>query len=344
MPRVFFTCRAAKTFLRRPLFSTQMRLHSRTILTRRNRNNGSLSSAICGQGIQKPVAPYRNGLAIACRRTHGSRKYFCLWGLSGVEKALSVASSPVCVGTENVAGPTLSSISQQFGLQTLIEKQLAIISDARLGSRADQSLIAERLLSISGEDMLSVPRKYAQDWHGTLRARFMLMTNELPRLSDTSGALASRFIILNLAESFYGQEDTDLLSRFLSELPGILNWAIEGWQRLQKRGHFVQPRSSVDTVQELEDLGSPVAAFVRERCAVGPEEEIETLRLYHAYQAWCESQGWKFTSDQVRFGRDLRAAVPGVQRGEKWRRKEHRERVYKGIALKTQGAHAGARR
>jgi putative DNA primase/helicase len=56
-------------------------------------------------------------------------------------------------GGANVAGPTLSGLGTNFGLQPLIGKPLAVISDARLSGRADQHVIAERLLSISGEDL-----------------------------------------------------------------------------------------------------------------------------------------------------------------------------------------------
>src|SRR5262249_41911205 len=49
------------------------------------------------------------------------------------------------IGRHNVAGPTLASLGANFGLQDLIGKPVAIISDARIGSRADASLIAERL-------------------------------------------------------------------------------------------------------------------------------------------------------------------------------------------------------
>ena len=38
-----------------------------------------------------------------------------------------------CFGRDNVAGPTLDSLSKNFGLQPLIGTLLAIISDARLG-------------------------------------------------------------------------------------------------------------------------------------------------------------------------------------------------------------------
>ena len=100
-------------------------------------------------------------------------------------------------------------LANNFGLAPLIDKPLAIISDARLSGRSDQAVIVERLLSISGEDILSVDRKHREPWTGSLPTRFLLLSNELPRLSDASGAMASRFVVLTLRNSFYGREDTE---------------------------------------------------------------------------------------------------------------------------------------
>jgi putative DNA primase/helicase len=52
-------------------------------------------------------------------------------------------------------------------------------------------------------------------------------------LTDSSGALASRFIILTLQNSFYGTEDHTLLAKLSKEMPGILNWAIDRKRRSQ---------------------------------------------------------------------------------------------------------------
>ena len=106
--------------------------------------------------------------------------------------------------------PTLAGLGMNFGLAPLIGKGVAIISDARLGGRADQHAIAERLLSITGEDTITVDRKYMFAWTGQLLVRFLVISNELPRLSDASGALMSRFIVLVLTHSFYGREDQTL--------------------------------------------------------------------------------------------------------------------------------------
>ena len=148
------------------------------------------------------------------------------------------------LGAANVCGPTLSSLSQNFGLAPLIGRRVAIISDARRGGKADQQEIVERLLAITGEDGLTIDRKFREGWTGKLDARFVVLTNEVPRLTDSSGALASRFIILAMVRSFFGKEDLGLGARLTRELPGILLWAIKGWERLNKRGFFVPPESA----------------------------------------------------------------------------------------------------
>jgi len=236
------------------------------------------------------------------------------------------------LGQANVCAPTLASFGTNFGLAPLIGKRAAIIADARLGGKADQSAVAERLLSISGEDSITVDRKFLPAWTGRLGVRFILLSNELPRIADASGALASRFIVWTLTESFYGKEDHGLTDRLLSELPAILNWAIAGWQRLRERGYFVQPSSSFEAIQELEDLGSPINAFLRERCEVKTGAEVEVETLFLAWQQWCKDQGRDHTGNLQSFGRDLRAALPKI-RDTRPREGEVRIRKYSGLRL-----------
>jgi putative DNA primase/helicase len=238
------------------------------------------------------------------------------------------------LGQPNVCGPTLASLSQTFGLAPLIRKQLVIISDARLGGRADQHAIAERLLSISGEDGITIDRKYLEPWTGTLPARFMIMTNELPEIADASGAFASRFIVLTMQRSFFGIEDHGLTARLLGELPGILNWAIEGWRRLQERGHFRQPASSAEAIQELEDLSSPVGAFLRERCETGPGLDVPCALLFAHWRVWCEDQGRDYPGNVQAFGRKLKAACRAIKTIQP-RVDGGRERRYEGIGIRA---------
>ncbi len=265
----------------------------------------------------------------------GQQKIFLLVGPARSGKGTIGRVLTGMLGADAVVSPTLASLETNFGVAPLIGKSAATIGDARLGGRADQAKIAERLLSISGEDSQTIDRKYLPAWTGRLTTRFLIISNELPRIADASGALASRFIVLNLTLSFLGKEDRGLTNRCLTELPGILNWALDGWQRLSERGYFLQPTSSSEAIQHLEDLGSPIKAFIRERCDIDPRRSIAAPRLYDAYREWCVDQGRDHAATVQTFGRDLHAAMPGLKTSQPYDDQGRRDqRVYMGIGLR----------
>jgi putative DNA primase/helicase len=206
----------------------------------------------------------------------------------------------------------MAGLATNFGLAPLIHARLAIIADARLSGRTDLAIVIERLLTISGEDAITIDRKHTAAWTGRLPTRLMLMSNELPRLADASGALASRFIPLILRESFLGREDIALEARVLAGLAAVFWWAVAGYRRLTARGRFIGTQAGQDAIDQLTDLASPVGAFVREWCVVKPGQQVARAELYDAWRAWCDGEGRQHTGDTAAFGRDLRAVVPGI--------------------------------
>jgi putative DNA primase/helicase len=239
------------------------------------------------------------------------------------------------IGRKNVAGPTLNSLGGEFGLAPLIGKTLAVISDARFAGR-DASIVVERLLSISGEDTLTVNRKYRDQWTGKLPSRLHVLSNELPKLGDASTAIVGRIVLLLLSNSWLGREDHELESALRSELTGILNWALDGLRRLTavNKNSFTRLASAEDAIIAMRDLASPVAAFVREKCTVKPNTEVAIDDLYAAFKRWAEDNGHSKKEKQT-FGRDLRAAVPSVSVKRPWGKPEERRRFYAGIGLRA---------
>jgi putative DNA primase/helicase len=238
------------------------------------------------------------------------------------------------VGEANVVGPSLAGLASNFGMAPLIGKTLALISDARLSGRADKGVVLERLLNISGEDVVSVDRKYGGYWTGRMTTKLVILSNELPQIDDASAALASRFIPLQTQTSFLGREDHNLRDRIQRELPAILLWALDGLDRLTARGRFQPPASSTAALKQLEDLASPVAAFIQERCMIGPNESgIQKGMLYQAYKTWCGSQGIVAPRTAVVFARDLRAAYPAIRESRPLNGGVRME-IYTGISMK----------
>jgi putative DNA primase/helicase len=238
------------------------------------------------------------------------------------------------IGDANVAGPTLGSLTGLFGLAPLINKPLAIIADARMSRRTDEAVVIERLLSISGNDTLTVDRKHKESWTGVLLSRLLLISNELPQLRDASGALPGRLILLRMLVSFFGREDRKLFDKLRPELPGILLWGVEGWRRLRERGHFIQPESGEGMVRQLEEIASPVGAFLREEYTLAAGCEVEVGDIFRKWCIWCEARNRKPGSSTA-FGRDLRAVFPGLELAKR-REGESRVNYYQGLRPKTE--------
>jgi P4 family phage/plasmid primase-like protien len=238
------------------------------------------------------------------------------------------------LGVANMAAPTVNSIAGEFGLQPLIGKLVAIISDAREPSRALAGQLVERLLMLSGEDMITLNRKNKEMWTGNLTARVVISTNEVPRFYDASGAIASRFITLATSDSFLGREDPGLTKKLLGELPAIFRWALDGRDRLMARGYFRQPDSGRDVLDELEEAGSPIGAFVADMCVLEVGAVTAFDDLFEAWKGWCAVRGHQPGSASS-FGRKLSAGFPKLSTSRPRGEGDERFKAKGGIRLKT---------
>ncbi|MGW2281989.1 DNA primase family protein [Streptomyces sp. NPDC001770] len=236
------------------------------------------------------------------------------------------------VGRENLAGPTLAGLGTNFGLSSLLGKPLAVISDARLSGH-DGGQVVERLLTISGEDTIDIDRKYRDPWTGKLPTRLMILTNELPHFGDSSGVIARRFVVLNMTVSWLGKEDTSLTDKLASEMPGIINWALDGLARLERAGRITEPPSSREAVITMQDTASPTSAFIRERCTVGPDREVPVDTLWAVWREWAEDNGVRAVGTKQMFGRNLLSVVPQLHRARPRDAYGRQVPTYTGITL-----------
>ncbi|MCG8503673.1 MAG: phage/plasmid primase, P4 family [Sphingomonadales bacterium] len=212
------------------------------------------------------------------------------------------------IGEGNYTSPIARNLAGRFGLQPLIGKQLAVISDMRHGKNINSTGLVETLLTISGEDSVSVERKKIENWEGKLNTRFLIVSNEVLQLKDTSDALGSRMIVIVTRQSFLGREDKGLTDKLREELPGILNWALDGLDRLKSRGHFVQPRSCKAEVMQMHKLTSPVKWFLDTEVVKGPGHRVRKDRFWEAFISWTLDEGLHFSGRKEHFIKDLNSA------------------------------------
>jgi putative DNA primase/helicase len=80
------------------------------------------------------------------------------------------------------------------------------------------------------------------------------------------------------------------MAMFQAELPGILNWAIEGCLEWQRDGLGV-PDEVINATREYEAEQDTFSMFLDEKCVKAPNAGALSLSLYREYKAWAEQYG-----------------------------------------------------
>jgi putative DNA primase/helicase len=215
--------------------------------------------------------------------------------------------------------------------ECLVGKRVGVFADVRFkpGRAYGQSfdpggighVSSELLLNIIGEDTVTIGRKYKGPWHGQLRLKLMLISNEVPNLNDAGGVLPSRFVKLRFGVSFFGREDVNLRARLEGELSGIAARCVRAYQRLCERGKLIQPRSAEALEQAVLASSDPFAAMALECFAADAEGSVSKTIAYNRFEAWCRANGRIDMSRNTpanKFGAKLQA-LPGFEHISTWR-------------------------
>jgi putative DNA primase/helicase len=144
-----------------------------------------------GDDKDKQIAALQETFGYLLTVDTSQEKAFLLLGPKRSGKGTMVGMLRKLLASSTVAGPALKSLANTFGLTPLIDKQLAIIDDLRVGSTKDQDILIENVLKITGRGLFTIDRKYKDAWTGCLPVKLMLLSNPMPKLGDDSAALAS---------------------------------------------------------------------------------------------------------------------------------------------------------
>lgn len=162
-----------------------------------------------------------------------AEKAFLLCGSGSNGKSVFAKVLQALVGEDNVSSVPLSRFSQPFGMQPIIGKTLNIASENEVGSRIN----TENLKSVVSGDKISVAVKYQNDVPYTPICKLVFLVNSLPETSDATYGFFRKILIVPFNHRFTDAEkDVDLFEKLRAEMPGILNWALEGLRRLKGNG------------------------------------------------------------------------------------------------------------
>jgi putative DNA primase/helicase len=160
---------------------------------------------------------------------------------------------------------------------------------------------------ISGE-ALQVERKYRDPVTVLPRCKIAWAMNELPRVADANSGLFRRVKVVKFPSLPANERDPEIKNDIEEEGAGILNWALEGLDRLRKRGRFEIPGEVEEATTQFREKNDVPALFVADRCVVEADAKEKASQLYSEYKHWCEDNGHRAQSstrlsdDWIRIG------------------------------------------
>ena len=143
---------------------------------------------------------------------------------------------------------------------------------------------------ISGEP-ITVDLKHKTPIEFTPAAKVLWSMNDLPRVTDANNGIFRRVKVIHVKPIPKDLMDPDVKKTIKTEGAGILNWALDGLERLRARGHFEIPEAIELETNEFKASNDAEQAFVNDECNVHPSGQTKSSTLYEAYKNWCKANG-----------------------------------------------------
>ena len=195
-----------------------------------------------------------------------------------IEKLLGQYCTAVPIATMiKVRNETVGDdIMSLVGCRTLISREL----------EKESTLNSAKLKQLTGNDSVSARNLRAKYQKVKIKGKFLIITNEIPRITDKSNGIWRRMHVLPFTRSFDDDEaDIDLEDKLTAELPGIFNWAMEGLRRYQING-LAETKLMRKIKLDLREEVVPLEEFIATHYEVSTTERINTRTLYDHYRAW----------------------------------------------------------
>lgn len=159
-----------------------------------------------------------------------------------------------------------------------------------VASETDESKVldAARVKSLTGDQYVNARPIYGENRPIKPEGKIFLAFNEQPDILDKTDGIWRRMHMIPFPHNFTkvpGKNNLKLGMQLLQELPGILNWALEGLREWEKVG-LAMPEALVGMVEDYRRESDSLTAFFETCCEFGPGMEVDREDLYRAYTTW----------------------------------------------------------
>lgn len=230
-------------------------------------------------------------------------------------------SIPSATFTRNVMNTQTNDLAMMQG------KRFVMAAESLSATKMDE----QKLKKISGGDELTVRFLHHEFFSFRPIAKVWLFLNHMPMFDDDSYSFWRRVRLIPFQRTFKGEDiDYQLIPKLQSELPGILNWLVDGARLWYEEGLKVTPESVTLATEDVRQGNNRLVDFLAEWCEEKDDYSEKASTLYTAYIRWAEFRNFQRRDimSQNAFGRLITDKYKKIRTQE--------GNYYQGITLKVE--------
>lgn len=236
------------------------------------------------------------------------KAFMCLGGgRNGKGKLVSLMET--FIGKKNCCNIPLQDLGNDKFAKSRLHNKLANLSaDLNKTGLKDTGIFK----SLTGRDLITADRKFLEHIEFRNYAKMIFATNELPYTYDDTDGFWDRWIIIDFIYKFVdipknGNEkkiDTNILMKITTdkEMIGLLNWALDGYDRLFRNNKFSVSTTTENIKREWKRKSSSFAAFLMDNiekdCSIGAF--LSNNQINNSYSIYCEKYSLVPESGRIR--------------------------------------------
>lgn len=212
--------------------------------------------------------------------------------------------------------------------------RLVMAQESEEGAKLDSAFVK----ATAGGDIISARDLYGKPIKIYPRWLSVLVTNACPIFEDPTEGTIRKIIRIHFPRNFEKdpgfKRDNDLPRKLQAELPGILNWLIEGIQNYLQGGLRI-PQSLIEDRSRYRAEVDPIARWFAERCELVPGAECVTKEACNNYREWLAEENFGKWAEY-----NMKAFTPRVVKAfgvQKIRRTNDKQYCFIGMRLKDLG-------
>jgi putative DNA primase/helicase len=232
---------------------------------------------------------------------------FVLWGTGANGKSTFRETLFALLGDYAIGADASLLITPKQGggaspdLARLHGRRLVAVNETQQNDQLNEA----RVKFITSHDIITARNLYEAPFDFTPTHKTILTTNHKPIVRGADEGTWRRIHLLPFTKMI-PVEERDLHfreRRLLPELPGILNWALDG-VRAYWGGGLKPPAAVLEATQEYREDMDIIGQWIEERCVLDPAAKTTASSLHTSYKYWAESEVG-FSISVNKFGREL---------------------------------------